>query len=202
MPSFDLEYELIDKGYYYIAGVDEVGRGCLAYDVTAAAVIVPLEAVDELSKVVKDSKKLTPKKREVVADIIHNLCSVSIHSVPNTLIDRINILEATKLAMFNAVKKLGKVDYTLIDGNMVFSDFPTPYRSIVKGDSVSLSIACASIVAKVHRDNNIVSIAEKYPIYGFDKHKGYGTKQHKEAIIKHGPCPVHRKTFKGVREYV
>lgn len=199
MPTFELESELIDGGYKYIAGVDEVGRGPLCGPVTAAAVVVDLELVDVYVKYAKDSKKLSDKKRQVLSDLIRVSCNYSIVSVDNTVIDKINILNATKLAMKEAVTSLDSCDYVLVDGNMNFgNDFPAPYRSIVKGDDISVSIACASIIAKVFRDKFMLDLSKRYPQYGLEKHKGYGTKQHREALEKYGPCPYHRLSFGGV----
>ena len=183
----------IEKGARYICGVDEVGRGPLAGPVTVCAVIM------DLSKIVDgvdDSKKLSEKKREKLFDIIKNeaVCySVAFASASE--IDEINILNATHLAMTRAVEGLEKApEVVLVDGNSL----PKWYynsEAIVKGDAVCHSIACASILAKVSRDRLMLLEAEKYPQYSFEKHKGYGTKVHTQAIKEYGPCPIHRKTF-------
>lgn len=187
------EKQLYDKGIRMIAGIDEVGRGPLAGPVCAAAVILPMGK--EINGV-NDSKKLSEKKREVLYDIIAEeaVCFSTAYVDPAT-IDSINIRRATHLAMENAVKALTeKVEYLLIDGNDNI-DFDIPGEYIIKGDTLSLSVAAASIIAKVTRDRYMKAQAELYPEYGFEKHKGYGTKQHMEAIRKYGLCPLHRKTF-------
>lgn len=189
------EYEntLKEKGYKFIAGVDEAGRGPLAGPVYAAAVILKEGAVIDG---INDSKKLTEKKREELFDIIiENSVSYAIASVDEKVIDEVNILNATHMAMNDAVGKLKqKADFVLIDGNSI-KNMNTPHETVVKGDAKSISIAAASILAKVSRDRYITEMAEKYPQYGFEKHKGYGTKAHNEAILEHGPSPIHRKTF-------
>lgn len=198
-----LEYEnkYYDKGYTLIAGVDEAGRGPLAGPVFAAAVVFKKGTFIEN---INDSKKLSEKKREALFDIIcEKALYYNIVSVDEKEIDRINILNASLKAFELAVTGLEKLpDVTLIDGNRCKENFPTPYETIVKGDSKSMSIAAASILAKVSRDRYIVGLDSLYPEYNFKKHKGYPTKEHREAIAKYGPCPIHRLTFGGVREYV
>ena len=189
------EYEkgLKAQGYKLVAGVDEAGRGPLAGPVYAAAVILKEDAVIDG---INDSKKLTEKKREELFDkIIENSIAYSIASVDEKIIDEINILNATHMAMNNAVDNLSqKADFVLIDGNSI-KNMATPHQTVVKGDAKSISIAAASILAKVARDRYITKMAEEYPQYGFEKHKGYGTKAHNDAILEHGPSPIHRKTF-------
>ncbi len=197
-----LEYErkYYDMGYELIAGVDDAGRGPLAGPVFAAAVVF---AKDTFIPEINDSKKLTEKKREELFEVItQKALYYNIVSVSEQEIDRINILTAT-LKCFNlAVSGLGKLpDIALIDGNRC-GEMPTQFETIVKGDAKSMSIAAASILAKVARDRYVTELDAKYPEYNFKKHKGYGTKEHLEAIAKHGPCPIHRMTFKGVREHV
>ncbi len=198
-----LEYEnkYYDKGYTLIAGVDEAGRGPLAGPVFAAAVVFEKGTFIEG---INDSKKLSEKKREALFDIIcEKALYYNIVSVDEKEIDRINILNASLKAFELAVTGLEKLpDVTLIDGNRCKENFPTPYETIVKGDARSMSIAAASILAKVSRDRYIVGLDSLYPEYNFKKHKGYPTKEHREAIAKYGPCPIHRLTFGGVREYV
>ena len=198
-----LEYEnkYYDKGYTLIAGVDEAGRGPLAGPVFAAAVVFEKGTFVEG---INDSKKLSEKKREALFDIIcEKALYYNIVSVDEKEIDRINILNASLKAFELAVTGLEKLpDVTLIDGNRCKENFPTPYETIVKGDAKSMSIAAASILAKVSRDRYIVGLDSLYPEYNFKKHKGYPTKEHREAIAKYGPCPIHRLTFGGVREYV
>ena len=180
-------------GITYIAGVDEAGRGPLAGPVFAAAVILPENCVIEK---LNDSKKLSEKKREELYDIITDKAiAFSVASVDEKTIDRINILNATFLAMNNAAEALSPVpEHVLVDGNRI-RDMKFPCTTVVKGDSKSINIAAASILAKVSRDRFICSMAEKYPEYGFEKHKGYGTKVHTDAILKYGPCEIHRMSF-------
>ena len=190
---WEYEKELKSKGYKFIAGVDEAGRGPLAGPVYAAAVILKEDAVIDG---INDSKKLSEKKREeLYYKIIENAIAYSVYSVDEKVIDEVNILNATHLAMNGAVDNLSqKADYVIIDGNSI-KNMQTPHETVVKGDAKSISIAAASILAKVSRDRYITDISEKYPEYGFEKHKGYGTKAHNEAILKYGPSPIHRKTF-------
>lgn len=181
------------NGEKIVCGVDEAGRGPLAGRVYAAAVIMPQSVIVDG---VNDSKKLTEKKRENLFEkITENALSYSIAWADEKEIDEINILQSTYLAMKRAVEKLKtKPDMVLVDGNRL-PEFGIPAKSIVKGDSLSHSIACASILAKVSRDRYMCKEAEKYPEYLFEKHKGYGTKLHIEALKKYGPSPIHRKTF-------
>lgn len=180
-------------GYTYIAGVDEAGRGPLAGPVYAAAVILP---DDVFIEGINDSKKLSEKRREELYDIIcEKAVAYNIYSVDEKRIDEINILNATHEAMNGAVAGLNvKPDYVIIDGNSI-KGMTLPHETVVKGDAKSVSIAAASILAKVSRDRFICEMAEKYPEYGFDRHKGYGTAAHNEAVLKYGPCPIHRRTF-------
>lgn len=189
MKQFDLDR----KKSGYLAGVDEAGRGPLAGPVFAAAVILADYVIIEG---INDSKKLSEKKRELLYDeICEKAISYCVASVDEKEIDDINILQATFKAMRNAVSGLSVTpDYVLIDGNKSPST-SFAEETVVKGDSKSMSIAAASILAKVSRDRYITGIADKYPGYGFEKHKGYGTKAHYEAIEKLGICPIHRKTF-------
>ena len=198
MPDFELEYELIYKGFQYVAGVDEVGRGTLCGPVTAAAVVIDLDLVDVYVKYARDSKKLSEKKRKELYDLILTSSDYCVISLDNHVVDDINILNATKLAMSKALHGLKRCDFALVDGNMQFENLGLPYRSVVKGDDKSASIACASIIAKVTRDSIMINMAKEFPHYGFEKHKGYGTKQHKKALKEYGPCEYHRFTFNGV----
>lgn len=191
----DYSYEklAIEKGFKTICGIDEAGRGPLAGPVYAAAVILPIDLeIDGLN----DSKKLTEKKREMLFDIIcEKAISYSIGIATEEEIDEINILKATFLAMRRAVDGLSvKPDYALIDGNQ-HPGLSIQDETVVKGDGKSMSIAAASILAKVSRDRFMLEIAEKYPEYCFEKHKGYGTKLHYEMIEKYGVSPVHRRSF-------
>ena len=189
----DYENQFKNKGYNLIAGVDEVGRGPLAGPVVTACVIMDLE---NLVEGVDDSKKLTEKKREELFDkIIAHAKSYKISSVSEQRIDEINILEATKECMTSSINGLDITpDVVLIDA-VKLGGVGIEQCSIIKGDAKSYTIACASILAKVTRDRLMVSLDEKYPQYNLKKHKGYGTKEHIEAIKTHGPCPIHRKTF-------
>ena len=181
------------KGYKAICGVDEAGRGPLAGPVCAAAVILPPNTIIDG---VNDSKKLTEKKREALFDVIKETAvSYSIAYASVEEIESINILNATMLAMKRAVEGLDvKADYAMIDGNKM-PPLDIDGETIVKGDAKSMSIACASILAKVSRDRLLYEYAKEYPQYQFDKHKGYGTAAHREAILKYGPCPYHRMSF-------
>lgn len=190
-----LEYEkkTINKGFKFVCGVDEAGRGPLAGPVCAAAVILPEGHIIEG---VNDSKKLSEKKREALFDVIKSeALAYSIAFATVEEIESMNILNATMLAMKRAVDGLSvKADYALIDGNRLPPlDIPCEY--VIKGDAKSMSIAAASILAKVSRDRLCYEYAEKYPEYGFDKHKGYGTKLHTEKIKEYGPCEIHRLSF-------
>lgn len=187
------EEEKRREGYINIAGVDEAGRGPLAGPVFAACVILP-EDCEIIG--INDSKKLSEKKRaELFDEITEKAVDYSIASVDERVIDEINILNATYEAMNKAVDNMTvKPDFVLIDGNSI-KNMKTPHETVVKGDAKSISIAAASILAKVSRDRFICEAAKQYPQYGFEKHKGYGTKIHTEAILKYGPCPLHRKTF-------
>ena len=188
-----IEDSLYSEGYEYICGIDEAGRGPLCGPVVAAAVILPK---DKYIEGVNDSKKLSPKKREkLYDDIKKEAISVGIGIVDVDIIEEINILNATKLAMIKAVKDLKiKPDYLLIDGNQLI-DIDIEKQTVVSGDAKSESIAAASIIAKVTRDRMLINFDKLYPEYGFAKHKGYGTKIHIEAIKKYGLTPIHRKSF-------
>ena len=190
--KLEYEKEYLSKGYKYIAGVDEVGRGPLAGPVVCASVIMPL---NDLIEGVTDSKKLTEKKREELAKIIKDKAvAYCIYEIWQDEIDKINILEAVKKCMTEAVKGLSvKPDITLVDGVDTGLDINAEY--LVKGDLKSYTIGCASIVAKVYRDNLMKVFAKEFPEYGFEKHKGYGTKTHIEKIKEIGPCKLHRRTF-------
>lgn len=194
------EDDLKKQGIKYIAGVDEVGRGPLVGPVVTACVILP---IDYTLEGLTDSKKLTPKKRDMYFDIImRDALSVSVGIKDEKVIDDINIYEATKLAMYDAIKgsKI-KPEHVLIDA-MKLEKLDIPSTSIIKGDFKSITIAAASVIAKVTRDRMLVELDKKYPEYGFAKNAGYGTKQHIEAIEKYGIIPEHRKTFKPVSDHL
>jgi ribonuclease HII len=188
------------RGYQRIAGVDEVGRGPLAGPVVAAAVILPQKGIEER---LYDSKKISSKKRDELYELILSKASgVGIGIIGQEEIDLLNIFQATLRAMALAIENLPhSPDFVLIDGNQVVP-VPLPQKPIRKGDQLSTSIAAASIVAKVTRDRMMVEWHQRYPRYNFAKHKGYGTKEHRDAIEKFGICELHRKTFRGVREYL
>ena len=187
------ENEARNKGYKYICGVDEAGRGPLAGPVCAAAVILPEGLVIDG---VNDSKKLTEKKREALFDVICNSAiAYSIVFADVDEIEEVNILRATMNAMKRAVESLDtKADFAYIDGNTMPS-LEINAECLIKGDAKSMSVACASILAKVSRDRLMLKYAQQYPQYSFEKHKGYGTKAHTEALLEHGPCPIHRMSF-------
>ena len=196
---YQYERELIDKGITLIAGVDEVGRGPLVGPVVTAAVILPVNyKLDGLT----DSKKLTEKKRDKFYDIImRDAIAVSIGRKDAEIIDEVNIYEATKLAMMDAINGLKvKPEHVLIDAMPLEIDIP--HTSIIKGDAKSLSIAAASVIAKVTRDREMYELDKKYPMYNYKKNKGYPTKEHIEAINKYGIISGYRKTYGPVRDYL
>ena len=201
MPDYLIEGELIKSGYKFIAGVDEAGRGPLAGPVVAAAVILPKGFH---CTGLNDSKKLSASRRASIYEIITDADSGVIWAfsvVDELLIDEINILNATHEAMRLASLSLPiEPDYVIIDGNPI-KNCPFKNHSIIKGDSKSLSIAAASVIAKVERDKIMIKYAKDYPLYMFDKHKGYGTKAHMDALKEHGPCKIHRKSFAPVLKY-
>lgn len=193
MPNFEIERKYKADGYSLICGIDEAGRGPLSGPVCAAACILPdgLEIPD-----LNDSKKLSPKRREALFDVIcREAVAYAIAYASPEEIDELNILNADMLAMRRALNALSPTpDLALVDGNIA-RDFPIPAYAIIKGDALSSSIAAASILAKVSRDRICLEHDRLYPEYGFAKHKGYGTKQHMEALRRFGPCPVHRRSF-------
>lgn len=193
MDKLEYEKQLAAKGYKYICGVDEVGRGPLAGPVVCAAVIMPL---DDIIEGIDDSKKLSAAKREKLSQLIlEKAIACNISRVEVQIIDEINILEATKLCMKNAVEGLKiNPDYVITDGNMTL-DICVPQMSIIKGDALSYTIGAASIVAKVYRDKLMDEYAKEYADYSFDKNKGYGTAEHISAIKRVGLCPIHRRSF-------
>lgn len=189
----EIENNLYNQGYKYICGVDEAGRGPLCGPVVAAAVILPKDICIEG---VNDSKKLSEKKREkLYDDIMARALAVGVGISDVDVIEKVNILNATKLAMIQAINNLQITpDYVIVDGNQKI-DITIPLDTVIKGDSKSESIACASIIAKVTRDRMLLKYDKAYPEYGFSKHKGYGTKLHIEAIKKYGITPIHRTSF-------
>lgn len=198
--TFSFESELLNRGYRFIAGTDEVGRGPLAGPVVAASVVLPADCEYQIYD---DSKKLSAAKREeLFAELKRVKAEIGISIVSEETIDRINILQASLVAMRDSIISLSlKPDFILVDGK-----FPVPIdisqQPLVKGDSRSASIAAASIVAKVTRDSLMDKFHEEYPQYGFRRNKGYPTLEHREAIKKYGICPIHRKSFSSVKEYI
>lgn len=198
MDLYKYEKELWDANINYIGGVDEVGRGPLIGPVVTACVILPKEFYLEG---LTDSKKLTEKKRDIFYDyIMEHALAVSVGMMDEKVIDEVNIYEATKLAMYQAIENCEiKPEHVLIDA-MKLEKLEMPSTSIIKGDAKSISIAAASVIAKVTRDRMMIELDKKYPMYGFKSHKGYPTKKHVEAIEKYGLIDGYRKTFKPISE--
>jgi len=208
-PNLREEKKLWKKGFKRVAGLDEAGRGPLAGPVVAAVVMIKMSKSNLKSKIlnlksnfkgIKDSKKLTPKKREEFYKLIVKspFWEWGVGRVSEKVIDKINILEATKLAMKRAIKKLKRrPDFLILDGNFKIN-VDIPQKSIIKGDEKVFSCAAASILAKVYRDRIMERYDRKFPKYEFKKHKGYGTKFHFKMLKKYGPCKIHRKTFKPI----
>lgn len=203
-PTLEFEQAAVAEGYTHIAGLDEAGRGAWAGPVAAAAVILPLDQDDLLTVLagVNDSKKLTPERRAALAPVIKAVAlDWAVGRVTSDEIDEMGIVPATKLAMKRTLTKLDiDPDYLLIDALLLDAKIMPldKQQKVVKGDQKSLSIAAASILAKVTRDEFMVAQDEQYPEYGFAGHKGYGTKQHRRTLTSHGPCIIHRQTFKPV----
>lgn len=195
MPDFENEAALILSGAQNIAGVDEVGRGPLAGPVVAAAVILDPNAIPEG---LNDSKALNARQRKNCFERISTTSLVSLGQASVEEIDALNILRASHLAMMRALDGLGEIDHALIDGNMIPNGLNCPATALVKGDARSLSIAAASIVAKVTRDKIMVDLSQQFPGYGWDKNAGYPTKAHREALVRLGVTPHHRRSFKPV----
>jgi len=201
MPSFIEEELLAAEGYQLIAGVDEAGRGALAGPVVAAAVILPRQVSASWLAEVKDSKQLTPARRQLLFHRIHEIAiSIGIGLVPHQLIDAHGIIKATRLAMKQAIEQLSPLPQTLLIDYMRLPEVGLPQKGIIKGDNLCFSIACASIIAKVARDQVMVEFDRVYPGYGLAQHKGYGTRQHFECLVRLGPCPIHRQSFRPVRD--
>ena len=197
------EQYLFDQGFEFIGAIDEAGRGPLAGPVVAACVIFDKErSLDKkFIEKTKDSKKLAPKKREEIFDsIFENFLEIGVGVCDHETIDRINILEASFLAMKKAIGALKqKPEFVILDGKFPIPNTSFKQRPIVRGDSTVFSIAAASIIAKVTRDRMMLEWHEKFPDYSFDRHKGYGTRLHMELLQKHGPCMIHRKSFGPVK---
>jgi ribonuclease HII len=204
IPDFSREADLQKKGYLNIAGVDEAGRGPWAGPVVAGAVIFENNEkliAELIAAGIRDSKKISEKKREKLYDfIIQNSRAWGVGIVSEKIIDEINILNATKLAMKLALEKMSvRPDLLLIDGNGTLQDFPARQLAVPRADQTILSVSAASILAKVTRDRMLIQFEEKYPGYGFSKHKGYGTQMHMDALINLGPCEIHRRSFAPIK---
>jgi ribonuclease HII len=203
MPSFAEEEMLAAQGYQRIAGIDEVGRGALAGPVVAAAVILPRQINAPWFSEVRDSTQLTPARRELLFHRIHEIAiSIGIGLIPHNLIDAQGIIKATRLAMKLAVEQLSPPAESLLIDYMRLPEVSLPQKGITNGDNLCFSIACASIIAKVARDRLMVEFDEIYPGYGLAQHKGYGTRQHLACLYRLGPCPIHRQSFRPVREII
>jgi ribonuclease HII len=204
-PTLELEMKLrLEKGVGRIAGLDEAGRGALAGPVVAVAVILPLDAVGLTERLVQvhDSKLITAKRREQLYDlVVQEALAYGVGIVSSEVIDQIGIMAANHQAMVTAVAQLDpQPDYLLVDGPLYLRGTLLPQRPVVRGDQLSLTIAAASILAKVSRDRLMVELDEHYPQYGFARHKGYGTAVHRAAIVKYGPTPIHRHSFTPIRQ--
>jgi ribonuclease HII len=205
LPTLEEEMALFEQGYSFIAGLDEAGRGCLAGPVVAAAVILPLSSNTEdvltCFKGVNDSKQLTMQARERLYDqIMHHALAVGVGSGSVEMIDKCNILQATKYAMRSALDQLSPTPQALLLDAIQLPGLKIPQRSLIKGDARCLSIAAASIIAKVTRDRLMLTLHKEYPQYGFDQHKGYGTAAHLAVLQSHGATPHHRYSFAPVRQ--
>jgi len=201
-PHLQKEIALLQQGYRFIAGLDEAGRGAWAGPVVAAAVILPVDSANLIHNLseVHDSKRLTPNKREQLFEIIQKVAlAVSVGIASPSTVDKLNVVGATRYAMHQALDKLHiTTDYLLLD-HLTLPTINLPQDSFPKADSISLTVAAASIIAKVTRDRLMVEFNQTYPTYAFDRHKGYGTKIHQAALAQYGPCPLHRMSFKPLR---
>ncbi len=203
MPSLVEEVKLRAQGYQLIAGIDEVGRGALAGPVLAAAVILPCQIDTPWLNQVRDSKQLSPAKRQLLFGHIYEVAiSVGIGMVRHEVIDDQGIAKATRLAMKSAIDQLSPPPESLLIDYIRLPEVPLPQKGITNGDELCLSIACASIVAKVTRDRLMVELDKIYPGYGLAKHKGYGTKQHLSCLRRLGPSSIHRQSFRPVRDMI
>lgn len=203
MPSFIEEEQLAAQGYRLVAGIDEAGRGALAGPVVAAAVILPNNLDAARLDGVRDSKQLSPAKRERLFHHIHEVAiSVGVGVITHEVVDRWGIIKATRLAMQLAIEQLSPSPQSLLIDYMHLPDVRLPQKGIVHGDNLSFSIACASIIAKVARDRLMVEFDRLHPGYGMAQHKGYGTRQHVACLMQLGACPIHRRSFRPVRQVV
>ncbi len=202
-PSFAEEKSLEAQGYQFIAGVDEAGRGALAGPVVAAAVILPCRIDAPWLDQVKDSKQLSPAKRELLFHNIHQIAiSIGISLAPPEVIDAQGIIKATRLAMKLAIDQLSPPPESLLIDYMLLPEVPLLQKGITNGDKLCFSIACASIMAKVARDHLMIELDRTYPGYGLAQHKGYGTEKHLSCLHQLGPSPIHRQSFKPVRDII
>lgn len=200
-PTLEFERALWELGSFFVAGIDEAGRGAWAGPVMAGAVILPVDkTLCEVLKGVRDSKMMTPRERDEMFDLINQTALTwAVGEASHQEIDRMGILNATKLAMKRAINGLSVEPAHLLIDYVRLQDVTIPQTGIKHGDAISLSIACASIMAKVTRDRWMTEVADPhYPEYGFGQHKGYGTKQHSDALELYGPCPLHRMTFRPI----
>ncbi len=202
-PSFTEEKLLRSQGYRLIAGVDEVGRGALIGPVVAAAVIMPDNIRKRWRHEVRDSKLLNPARREFLYEcIIETAVTAETGEASNTIIDEIGIAAATRLAMQSAISRLAMQPHFLLIDYISLPEVSLPQKGITNGDSLCFSIACASIIAKVTRDRLITEMDGIYPGYGLAQHKGYGTREHLACLRDRGPCPMHRRSFRPVSEFI
>ncbi len=203
IPSFAEEKLLEAQGYRLIAGIDEVGRGALAGPVVASALILSCHIDAPWLNQVKDSKQLSSARRQILFHHIHEIAiSVGIGIVPNDTIDNQGIIKATRLAMKSAIDQLSPPPESLLIDYMLLPEVPLPQKGIKDGDSLCFSIACASIIAKVARDRLMIELDRVHPGYGLAQHKGYGTRDHLSCLRRLGPSPIHRQSFKPVREII
>lgn len=201
-PTFKKELALYAQGFSFVAGIDEAGRGAWAGPVVAAAVIFPVNDTSLPVKLhtIRDSKMMTSRQRDAAFDVILSLAlSVGLGVTAPGGIDRTNIVSATRRAMDIAVKKLMPQPHHLLIDAVSLTNTPIPQQSFYKAESISLSVAAASIIAKVTRDRLMELLAIRYPVYGFERHKGYGTKQHQQALSQYGPCHIHRFSYAPIR---
>lgn len=202
VPNLHKEIALREQGFCFVAGLDEAGRGAWAGPVVAAAVILPLDRPDLATVLagLDDSKKLTPGERDQYFELIHRVAlAVSVGLASPALVDEVNVLEATRRAMQQALTGLSQPpDYLLLD-HVRLSAVNLPQDAFPKADQISLTVAAASVIAKVTRDRLMVQYSQEYPSYAFERHKGYGTAIHRTALAEHGPCPLHRMSFEPIR---
>ena len=203
MPSLAEELELKAQGYKLIAGIDEAGRGALAGPVVAAAVILPLHTDTPWLSQVKDSKQLSPARRQLLFQYIYEIAiSIGVGIISHTVIDTQGIIRATRLAMKSAIEQLSPPPETLLIDYMLLPEIKLHQKGIKHGDGLCFSIACASIIAKVTRDQLMIESDKIYPAYGLAQHKGYGTKMHLASLHKLGPCSIHRRSFRPIKDII